>query len=412
MAKVRIRYMTERTGKDGVRYFWQPATGLAKQGWKLERLPNDRAAAIQRAEELNAALDAWRKGQPLPAKTPAAQVETPKFGPAPGTFADLIAKYKASRFFTAKAAKTQKGYLENIRTLEKLYHDVQVSYITPTKVQELYDALRQRTPAKANAVVTMLRIILTHGFRIGMVTANAASKPGMIGLAPSGKLWPLDAVSLMVEACDREGWHSMGTAIIINHWIGQRQGDILAMTRGAYRDGRFWVTQRKTGAKVAVPHSPWVAARVQAELQAQTDRGIEGTPKAHLLLCETTGKAWKEDHFRHVFATVRAVAASEWPSFTMADSNEVALADLDFMHLRHTAVTELAIAGCSTIQIGGITGHTIKSVETILSRYLVRTSAMAEIATDMRMANGDYANLYVSGVVKSPRHGTAQEQKV
>lgn len=37
--------------------------------------------------------------------------------------------------------------------------------------------------------------------------------------------------------------------------------------------------------------------------------------------------------------------------------------------------------------IAAITGHTIKSVETILERYLVRTSEAAAATTDKRMAN-------------------------
>ena len=74
---------------------------------------------------------------------------------------------------------------------------------------------------------------------------------------------------------------------------------------------------------------------------------------------------------------VRAAAALEWNTFYLEDGSEVATADLQFMHLRHTAVTELAIAGCTTLEIAGITGHTIQSVNQILERYLVRTSDLA-----------------------------------
>ena len=49
------------------------------------------------------------------------------------------------------------------------------------------------------------------------------------------------------------------------------------------------------------------------------------------------------------------------------------------------AVTELAIAGCTTLQIAGVTGHTPKSVEQILTRYLVRTSDLAAAGIDKRL---------------------------
>ncbi|SBW07298.1 hypothetical protein KL86APRO_12226 [uncultured Alphaproteobacteria bacterium] len=62
-------------------------------------------------------------------------------------------------------------------------------------------------------------------------------------------------------------------------------------------------------------------------------------------------------------------------------------------HLRHTAVTELATAGCSALEIAGVTGHTLKSVNEIPERYLVRTSDLAAAATENRLAHGDYSAL-------------------
>ncbi|ABC22541.1 Phage integrase [Rhodospirillum rubrum ATCC 11170] len=257
------------------------------------------------------------------------------------------------------------------------------------RVQKLYDGMRVKTPAKANAVITMLRILLTHAVREQMVATNVAKNPGLISLPFSGKLWPVDAVSLFVEVADRMGWHSVGTAVAINHWIGQRQGDILAMKRGAYRDGVFYVTQNKTSARVAVPHSPWVQRRVDAELDRQKARKIGSTTTATLLLCDSTNQPWREDHFRHVFAEIRSKAADLWHTFFLDDGSSVAMLDLQFMHLRHTAVTELAIAGCTVLQIAGITGHTPKSVTTIINRYLVASSDLAAAAAHKRLAMGN-----------------------
>ena len=59
--------------------------------------------------------------------------------------------------------------------------------------------------------------------------------------------------------------------------------------------------------------------------------------------------------------------------------------DLDFMHLRHTAVTRLAEAGCTTPEIAAISGHGLATVEKILELYLVRTSTMADNAFAKRL---------------------------
>ena len=401
MAKIKVRYLTERPGATGLRYFWQPSVTLRKLGWQLERLPDDRTAAIARAESLNAQLDAWRKGTLLPptmvepGMPEFTRTKTPPLGPQLGTLADVIRRYRASRF-CPKHPKTRRGYEQNIKVLEEWAGDAPVGAITPKRIEKLYSGLHARTPAKANAVIVMLRILLKHAIREEIVKSHPALEagPGLESAAPSGKLWPIDAISLFVETADRLGWHSMGTAVVINHWIGQRQGDILAMRRIAYRGGRFHVKQGKTDAYVAVPDSPWVLRRVDTELLRQKNRKIEPLATGPLLLCETTGRQWKEDHFRHIFAEIREAAAAEWATFFLEDGSTIDTRDLQFLHLRQTAITELAIAGSTTLQIAGITGHTPKSVEQILTRYLVRTSALAAAGTAKRLElNNDIAAL-------------------
>lgn len=387
MARVKIRYFVTLPGAKGPRYFWQPSSELRAQGWKPERLSDDRREAIGQAETRNLEVDAWRRGEAPPIVT-SGQVKAPAGQVQAGTLGSVIQHYKASRFFPP-AKKTQRAYLQNIKVLEDWGAQVPAAAITPKRVQVLYDRFRIKTPSKANAVVTMLRILLKHAMRMELVRTNAAENPGLIGRPPTGRIWPADAVDLFVEVADRLGHGSVGTAVLINHWLGQRQGDILAMKPTAYRNGRFHVTQRKTGAKVGIKHSAKVEARVELELARQAARIQDPDRKVAnltLLICEQTGQPWKEDFFRHVFAQIRAAMAEEWPAFILADDNQVDTKGLLFMHLRHTAVTELAIAGCDAPQIHGITGHTVKTIEQILSRYLVRTADLADAATAKRTA--------------------------
>jgi hypothetical protein len=64
----------------------------------------------------------------------------------------------------------------------------------------------------------------------------------------------------------------------------------------------------------------------------------------------------------------------------------VKMTDLWFMHLRHTAVPRLAEAGCEVPLISAVTGYSPKSVDQILSRYLIRTRAQAALAFQKRLA--------------------------
>jgi hypothetical protein len=54
--------------------------------------------------------------------------------------------------------------------------------------------------------------------------------------------------------------------------------------------------------------------------------------------------------------------------------------DLHFHDLRGTAVTLLSEARCKPQEIATITGHSLKTVDRILERYLPRTSGLGEQA--------------------------------
>ncbi len=179
--------------------------------------------------------------------------------------------------------------------------------------------------------------------------------------------------------------------MVINEWLGQREGDILALPRGFYRGGNILFVQSKTGARVDLPVdmvAP-LSARLEAEFKAQEKRNLAGTA---LLLCEATGQAWREDHFRHEFARVRARAVRDmekigeaWFPAEWHETGRVEMAALKFMHLRHTAVTRMAESGVDALAISGVTGHTPKSIDTIIERYLVRTTALAARAFAKRL---------------------------
>jgi hypothetical protein len=68
----KVRYVTSReTGGGDLRYYWQPSNELRAQGWRARPLGKDLPSALVRAEELNADVDAWRRGE-IPANAPVA----------------------------------------------------------------------------------------------------------------------------------------------------------------------------------------------------------------------------------------------------------------------------------------------------------------------------------------------------
>ena len=84
-----------------------------------------------------------------------------------------------------------------------------------------------------------------------------------------------------------------------------------------------------------------------------------------IVVCETTGRPYKSDHFRHEFRRIAVKAGLE---------------DRQFLDLRRTAVVRLAEAGCTPPEIAAITGHKLDRTMHILETYFPRTTPMARAA--------------------------------
>lgn len=395
MAWEKIRYFVERPGRHGrPRYFWQPSEHLRSLGWRLQRLSDDREQALAEARRQNQALDDWRKGLAA-AAIDGVKIEVPARLPKEGTVEALIAAYRASEEFQALAEKTRRSYQLNLTIVGKWAGEAPVRAITAARVQVLYKEVKKRgtrhllakgeearalkprpAPAAAAALVRTISLLWTWGRRAGLAPGeNPAEKPGIKLHAAKGRIWTEAEVEAMVAAADSAGLHSIGTAIVLNEWLGQREGDIIRLRRQQVRDGAVHIRQSKRGAEVVVPSSPRVADRLAAELARFAGLDI---PPAHILISEVSGLPYTTDRFVKDFAKVRSAAAKRYP--------DLQIEGLRFMHLRHTAVTRLFEAECELPLIASVTGHTLKHCAEIIDRYGSRTKKMAALAAAKRLA--------------------------
>ena len=403
MARITVRYLTVRPGASGElpRYFWQPSSKLRAEGWRSERVPpawwtftdphQIEAAAISRVNQLNDHLDQVRASAALALARPPPPIATRTLG-------DLIRLYQASAAFTDLAPSTRRGYRQCLDKLAEWGADAPVRAIDTVRIQNLKRGLAA-TPSYANAVVRVMRLLLAFGRHQGWVVHNAAARPGLVGTDPSGLIWPVGAVDVFVAAADALGHHSMGTAVLLNEWLAQRQGDILRMPRHVIRNGVLVLRQSKTGAGVSLPYAmvSRLATRLDAELARHAERERAGAvPVTTIIVNEATGAPYATDTFRHVFARVRAAAVARQSAFEvdyllpgrdMADLGafQVRMQDLTFMHLRHTGITRLAEAGCDPGLIAAVSGHAEATVLGIIERYRVRTAQMARLAFQRRL---------------------------
>jgi integrase len=128
----------------------------------------------------------------------------------------------------------------------------------------------------------------------------------------------------------------------------------LRLAWSAYDGAKIRLRQSKTGARVVIP----VGAPLKSLLDVAPKRST-------IILTNSDGKPWTSDGFR---ASWRKACAAAGVGVTFHD-------------LRGTAVTRLAVAGCSEMEIATLTGHSLRDVHAILdAHYLNRDPALAESA--------------------------------
>jgi integrase len=156
-------------------------------------------------------------------------------------------------------------------------------------------------------------------------------------------------------------------------FTAQRRGDVVHIGRQHIRDAVLTIRQAKTGAMLAIPVHPDLAAIIAA------------TPVGHLTLLATkTGKSYGANDFSKVFRSWCDVAGLPLRCV--------------FHGLRKAACTRLADAGCTAHEIASISGHkSLKEVE----RYTRRADQARLARAAMERIGNESVKFQPSEVSKS-----------
>jgi integrase len=117
---------------------------------------------------------------------------------------------------------------------------------------------------------------------------------------------------------------------------------------------------------------------------------LDSLPRSGPLIFMTkSGRAWQKRYVARQFDDARVKASKRVPG----------IADLHFHDTRGTAITMLAEAGASVPEIAAITGHSYRTINSILEKYLPRTRHLAETAMSKLENSGrtDFANRLQTG---------------
>lgn len=333
MIRVRLRGINKVRKRlaDGTRrvYFYHRATGL-----RLEGAPG--------SPEFVAS---WQ----------AAEAQVPDANRHKDTFAEIMNRYRASDNFTELSPTTKRDYLKQIAKIEAEFGDLPIKALRDPRIKSDFldwrDRLAETSRRQADYAMTVLGVICKWAVNRGVLANNPAANPGRKYQADrSEKIWTGDQVAAFLKVASPE----LQLAMMLALETAQRQGDLLRLSWTAYDGNWIRLRQSKTGAKVEIP--------VTAELKPW----LEAAPRrATTILTTADGKPWKADNFRH-----------HWREATLAAGCD----GLTFHDLRGTAITQLFDAGCNTVQVASISGHSQRSAAPMMDVYKARTSTQAQAA--------------------------------
>lgn len=273
-----------------------------------------------------------------------------------GSMLMVLNAYQQSGEFKNLASRTQSDYIKQIKKIEKRFADFPVSALADRRSRADFlawrDTLAIASRRQADYAFTVLARVLSWALNRGLTPANPCEKGGRLYRGSrSESVWTDDDEAAFINIAPAH----LHLPLLLALWTGQRQGDLLRLAWSAYDGKTIRLQQSKTGVRVVIP----VAAPLKAALDATKQR-------SPIVLVNEAGKPWTAQGFSSSFRKAKAKAGIEGVTFN---------------DLRGTAVTRLALSGCSEAEIATLTGHALRDVRSILdSHYLSRDPALAESA--------------------------------
>jgi integrase len=178
--------------------------------------------------------------------------------------------------------------------------------------------------------------------------------------------WPWEMIELVEKHAPGWMWHAVALAL----YTGQRQGDVLAMTRSKIKNGLIEVRQEKTGRYLVIP----AHQKLLAVIEAMEKDSVQ-------LLTNTRGRPWTKSGFK-----------ASWRKALRGPLAPIREAGLVFHGLRKSAVVTLLEAGCSDAEVASITGQSRQMIEHYAKQVNQRKLAASAILNWERCANAGLQN--------------------
>lgn len=256
-------------------------------------------------------------------------------------------------FWTKLAASTQRGYRTSGDIIKETWGDDLPVDLTTVDAQDAIDALGE-TPAKANQFRAFLSRLMAWGASRGYCKTNVVEMTEKIPGGEPWVPWPNWAFEILLEHAP---FHMQMIAMSA-FFTGQRQGDVLAMTKPKAGENTIAVRAQKTGNTVWIP------------IHFAYRKWIDRVPTSDSVMLHAGARATSyksPDGFRTEWQKLMAKEA-----FKPFRENRIV-----FHGLRKNAVINLLEVGCTENQVGAICNMSAQMVQ-----HYGREVALRSLAKD------------------------------
>ena len=280
-----------------------------------------------------------------------------------GKLLSLLQGYQASQDFLGLRERTRADYIKQIEKIEQKFGDAPIKALTDPRTRGIFmdwrDELALRSKRQADYAWTVLARVLSWAKDRGKITVNPCERGGRVYQGTRVDcVWSIEDEAAFLE---RAPTH-LHLPLLLALWTGQREGDLLRLPWSAYDGSVIRLMQSKSDRRRA--RRP---VRVTIPVGAPLKAALDAMPKkSPIILLTSEGRPWTPDGFRSSWGKAR---------------DKAGIIDRTFNDLRGTAVTRLALVGCTEAEIATITGHSLRDVRSILdAHYLHRDIELARTA--------------------------------
>lgn len=386
---VKIQYVAWRNGRPR----FEPSPTLRARGYKPQDLKTEYGDWMNAADALEWSRDFARQlaqekhqAKPKPKRTPVPAPPPARPAFPVSTLFDQWTNPVKNPAWKDISEKTQYEYRHKGKVIERYMPDVwnsEAAALTKPICLGMYDILREKTGlSQASATMRTLGTALQWAIDRGHLPemqVNPSHKLRMKTPPPRVRFGTKEEIAQIVAVADAIGRPEIADMIVLGVWSGQRQNDRLNFQVAGRDKGRIVLRQMKTKAIVSIPEAPLLKWRLEA---SEKRRKLAEIISPNVILDEKRWVPFKRHNYSHQFGDLRKAAAKGLPKTETrkAIPPMPSLKTLRDQDLRDTAVTWLAMAGCTIPEICAITGHEIKSAYEILKHYLALNPEMADTA--------------------------------